>query len=87
MPAKEKDENKIAQEAIYLFERIEESNILENSSGSHILMIQLPAIARDILTGNGCIFEGISPMNACLVNQSVFYQVLNAVVLTNAGVV
>ena len=33
------------------------------------------------------IWEGISPMNACLVNQSVFYQVLNGVVLTNVGVV
>ena len=41
----------------------------------------------DILIGNGCIWEEISPMNACLVSQSVFYQVLNAVVLTNVGVV
>ena len=41
----------------------------------------------DILIGNGCIWEEISPMNACLVSQSVFYQVLNAVVITNVGVV
>ena len=27
----------------------------------------------------GCTWEGISLMNACCVNQLVFYQVLNAV--------
>ena len=44
-------------------------------------------ICLDILIGNGCIWEGISPMNACLVSQSVFYQVLDAVAFTNVGVV
>ena len=29
--------------------------------------------------GDGCIWKGISLMNACWVNQSVFYQILNAV--------
>ena len=39
------------------------------------------------VVGDGCIWEGISPMNSCLVSQSVFYQVLNAVILTDVGVV
>ena len=36
-------------------------------------------ITRHKLVGDGCIWEGISLINACLVSQSVFYQVLNAV--------
>ena len=35
-------------------------------------------ITRHKLVGDGCIWEGISLINACLVSQSVFYQVLNA---------
>ena len=31
------------------------------------------------VVGDGCIWEGISLMNACWVSQSVFYEVLNAV--------
>ena len=40
-------------------------------------------ICLDILAGNGCIWKGISPMNACLLSQSVFYQVLDAVRLSS----
>ena len=34
-------------------------------------------IIRHRVIGDGCICEGISPMNTCRVSQSVFYQVLN----------
>ena len=36
-------------------------------------------ITRHGVTEDGCIWEGISPMNPCWVSQSVFYQVWNAV--------
>ena len=36
-------------------------------------------IACHRVIGDGCIWEGISLTNACLVSQLVFYQVLNAV--------
>ena len=35
-------------------------------------------IIRHRVIGDGCIWEGISPINASRVNQSLFYQVLNA---------
>ena len=35
-------------------------------------------IIRHRVIGDGCIWEGISPINAFRVNQSLFYQVLNA---------
>ena len=36
-------------------------------------------ITHHKFVGDGCIWEGISLMNACRVSQSVLYQVLNAV--------
>ena len=58
MPVKTKDEKKIAQEGIREDQARDQTFLKQYTcSGGHALMIYL-----DILIGDGCIWEGISPM-------------------------
>ena len=65
-----------------------ESNILETKVPSGLAWTLFPVestskvkikITHHRVIGDGCIWEGISLINACWVSQSVFYQVLQAV--------